>query len=85
MGEIARAELDETEAEACFERALAVARSQMARSLELRAATSFARMRRNQGRHDEARDMLKPTYDWFTEGFDKPDLRAARGLLDELA
>ena len=84
-GEVALAKRDEAEAEACFERALAVARSQKARSLELRAATSFARMRRNQGRHDEARDMLKPTYDWFTEGFDKPDLRAARGLLDELA
>ncbi len=84
-GEIARAERDETEAEACFDRALVVARSQRARSLELRAATSLARMRRDQGRRDEARGLLAPIYAWFTEGFDKPDLRAARDLLDELA
>ena len=84
-GEIARAEHDEAEAEACFERAFAVARSQNARSLELRAATSFARMRRDQGRRDEARGLLAPIYAWFTEGFDKPDLRAARDLLNALA
>ena len=75
-GEIAllSPEHDEVDAEACFERALAVARSQKARSLELRAATTFARMYRDQGRRAEAYDVLAPLYAWFSEGFDKPDL-----------
>ena len=72
------------EVEACFAAALAVARQQAARSFELRAATSLARLRRDQGRRGEARDLLAPVYGWFTEGFDTPDLRDAEALLDEL-
>ena len=71
--------------EACFAEALAVARRQEARSFELRAATSLARLRRRQGRWREARDVLAPVYGWFTEGFDTPDLRDARDLLASLA
>ena len=63
------------EAEACFCRALAVARKQGARLWELHAATSLARLWRDQGRRAEARDLLAPVYGWFTEGFDTPDLR----------
>jgi predicted ATPase len=51
---------------------------------ELRAAVSFARLRRDQGRHAEARNLLAPVYRWFTEGFDTPDLKEAKALLDEL-
>ena len=74
----------DAEVEACFAAALAVARQQAARSFELRAATSLARLRRDQGRRGEARDVLEPVYGWFTEGLDTPDLRDARELLDEL-
>jgi adenylate cyclase len=73
------------EAEACFRRALAVARSQQAKSLELRAAMSLTRLYRRQGRPEEARPVLAACYDWFTEGFETADLRAAKTLLDELA
>ena len=72
-------------AEAHFERALAVARQQQAKSWELRAAMSMARLWRNQGKRDEARDLLAPVYGWFTEGFDTLDLKEAKVLLDELA
>jgi predicted ATPase len=72
-------------AEAAFEGALTVARSQGARMWELRAAMSFARLRRDQGRHREAKDLLAPVYGWFTEGFDTSDLKDAKALLDELA
>jgi predicted ATPase len=61
-----------------------VAREQEAKSLELRAATSMARLWRDQGKRDEARDLLAPVYGWFTEGFDTRDLKEARALLDEL-
>ncbi|MGH8457705.1 MAG: hypothetical protein ACRESV_00025, partial [Nevskiales bacterium] len=71
-------------AEACFRKALDVARSQQAKSLELRAATSLARLWQKQNRILEARDLLKPVYDWFTEGFDTPDLKDAKALLDGL-
>jgi predicted ATPase len=71
-------------AEAHFERALAVARAQQARSWELRVATSMARLRRDQGKRTEARDLLAPIYGWFTEGFDTPDLKEAKALLEEL-
>jgi len=71
-------------AEACFERALAVARKQQAKSWELRAAMSMARIWRDQGRRDEARDLLAPLFGWFTEGFDTRDLKEAKFLLDEL-
>ncbi|HZA67866.1 MAG TPA: AAA family ATPase [Geminicoccaceae bacterium] len=72
------------EAEACFRRALSVARRQSARMWELRAATSLARLWREQGRRAEARDLLAPTYGWFTEGFDTPDLKDAKALLESL-
>jgi predicted ATPase len=75
----------EAEAEAYFERALAVARQQQAKSWELRAATSFARLWRSQGKVSEARELLAPVYGWFTEGFDTRDLKDAKALLEELA
>jgi class 3 adenylate cyclase/tetratricopeptide (TPR) repeat protein len=71
-----------TKAEAYFERALAVARTQQAKSWELRAALSMARLWRDQGKREQARDLLAPVYAWFTEGFDTPDLKEARALLD---
>ena len=71
-------------AEAYFERALAVARKQQAKSWELRAATSMARLWHGQGKRDEARDLLAPVYGWFTEGFDTLDLKEAKALLNEL-
>ena len=67
-----------------FERAIAVAREQRAKSWELRAATSMARLLRDQGEGDEVGDLLAPVYDWFTEGFDRLDLKETKGLLDEL-
>jgi tetratricopeptide (TPR) repeat protein len=73
------------EAEAWLRRAVDDARSRSAKSLELRAATSLARYLRDQGRNDEARESLAPVYDWFTEGFDTPDLVDARTLRDELS
>ena len=76
---------DENRAEAAFHQALAVAREQQARSLELRAATSLARLWQQQGRREQARDVLAPVYGWFTEGFDTPDLQDARVLLAQLA
>ena len=78
-------EPDRAKAEAYFERALAVARKQQAKSWEMRAAISVARLYRDQGKRDEARDLLAPVYGWFTEGFDTLDLREAKALLDELA
>jgi len=69
----------------CSGRAFAVARSQQAKSFELRAATSMARLWRDQGKRNEARDLLAPVYGWFTEGFDTPDLKEAKALLDELS
>ena len=68
-----------------FHRALETARQQQAKSWELRAATSLARLWGEQGRRAEARDLLAPVYGWFTEGFDTPDLKEAKALLDELA
>jgi DNA-binding SARP family transcriptional activator/tetratricopeptide (TPR) repeat protein len=73
------------EAEACFRRALEVAREQQARWLELRASVSLARLWGSQGRHHQARDLLAEVYGWFTEGFDTVDLVEAKALLDELA
>jgi predicted ATPase len=85
-GEIAlkSPEPDAAKAEAYFERALSVARAQEAKSWELRAATSLARLWRDQGKRDEAHDLLAPIYGWFTEGFDTLDLKEAKALLDEL-
>jgi len=76
-------EPDAAKAEACFERALAVARQQLAKSWELRAATSMARLWRNQGKPQQARELLAPIYGWFTEGFDTRDLKEAKALLEE--
>ena len=86
-GEIAlmSPEPDAAKAEGHFERALAVARAQQAKSFELRAAMSMARLWRDQGKRDEAQDLLAPVYGWFTEGFDTRDLKEAKKLLDELA
>jgi predicted ATPase len=73
------------EPEVHFARALSVARAQQARSLELRAAMSMARLWSEQGKRAEARNLLAPIYGWFTEGFDTLDLKTAQALLDELA
>jgi predicted ATPase len=75
---------DITRAEACFRRALDVARCQQAKALELRAALSLSRLWQGQGKVHEARQLLAEVYDWFTEGFDTPDLQAAKALLEEL-
>jgi len=72
-------------AEAYFERALTVARKQQAKSWELRAAMSLAQLWRDQGKRDDARNLLAPIYGWFTEGFDTRDLKEAKSLLDTLA
>jgi class 3 adenylate cyclase/predicted ATPase len=72
------------EAQGCFERAIEIARKQSAKSLELRATMSLARLLAKQGRRDEARTMLADIYNWFTEGFDTADLKDAKALLEEL-
>jgi predicted ATPase len=78
-------EQDAAKAEAYFERSRAVARQQQAKSWELRAAMSMARLWRDQGKRDEARELLAPVYGWFIEGFDTRDLKEAKALLEELA
>jgi class 3 adenylate cyclase/predicted ATPase len=75
---------DAAKAQAHFERALAIARAQQAESWELRAATSLARLWRDQGKRQQARELLAPIYGWFSEGFDTRDLKEAKALLDEL-
>jgi predicted ATPase len=86
-GEIALVspEPDAAKAEEHFECALTVARAQQAKSWELRAAISLARLWRAQGKPQQARDLLAPIYGWFTEGFDTLDLKEAKAMLDELA
>ncbi|WP_342737205.1 hypothetical protein [Bradyrhizobium sp. B117] len=79
----ARGQTDESEA--CFRCAIEVSRGQSAKTLELRAATSLARLWSDRGRNAEARDLLAPIYGWFTEGFGTPDLQDAKMLLDALA
>jgi predicted ATPase len=76
---------DPAKAEDSFRTALTIAREQGTRGYELRAATSLARLWREQGRRRQALDLLAPLYGWFTEGFDTADLKDARALLDELA
>jgi predicted ATPase len=76
---------DAAKAQEYFERALAVARKQQAKSWELRAAMSMARLWRDQGKPQQARELLAPVYGWFTEGFDTLDLKGAKALLEELA
>jgi predicted ATPase len=73
--------LDQTEV---FDRSLAVAPAQQAKSWELRAAMSMARQWRDQGKRQQARDLLAPVYGWFTEGFDTLDLKEAKALLNRL-
>ena len=75
---------DDAEAEASFLKAVEVARRQSARSWELRAATGLARLWQKQNRRDEALETLAGVFDWFSEGFETPDLQEARALLDEL-
>ena len=75
---------NQAEAETCFHKALDIARHQQAKSFELRSATSLARLWQQQGKRQEAYNLLAPVYHWFTEGFDTADLRDAQALLDEL-
>ena len=75
---------DWTEVEGCFRSALTVAREQGSRGFELRAAVSLAHLLSIQGRRDEARELLAPVYGWFTEGFDTPDMRDAKVVLETL-
>jgi len=86
-GEIALAspESDAATAQAYFESALAVARQQQAKSWELRAAMSLARLWHDRGKPQQARELVAPVYGWFTEGFDTLDLKEAKALLNELA
>jgi predicted ATPase len=72
------------EAEECFQKAIDIARRQQAKSLELRASTSLARLWALQGKQQEAHDLLSAIYGWFTEGFDTKDLQEAKALLEEL-
>ena len=76
---------DAEKAETYFEHSLAIARQQQAKSWELRAAISLARLRRDQGKVQQARELLAPLYGWFTEGFLTRDLKEAKVLLEELA
>ena len=78
-------EHDATKAEAYFKQSLAIARQQQAKSWELRAAMSLARLWRSQGKMQEARELLAPVYGWFTEGFDTRDLKEAKSLLEQLS
>jgi predicted ATPase len=82
---LARAQPDQCQAEANFREAIDLARRQQARSLELRATTSLARLWTGRGRRREARDLLAPVYGWFTEGFATQDLKGAKALLQELS
>jgi predicted ATPase len=86
-GEVVRRspEWDAAEVEAYFNCALSIARQQQAKSWELRAAMSMARLWRDQGKRDEARELIAPVYCWFTEGFDMRDLKEAKALLDQLS
>ncbi len=83
-GAVARSNGEE-EAEECFHQAIEIARKQEAKSWELRAATSLARLWQGQGKKEEAHDLLAPVYNWFTEGFDTADLKDAKALLAELS
>jgi len=86
-GEIAvkSPERDQAKAQDYFDHALTVARQQQAKSWELRAAMSMARLWRDQGKRTDARDLLAPVYGWFSEGFDTRDLKEAKALLEGLA
>jgi predicted ATPase len=84
-GDLLYATGDQSAAERHYRQAIAVAERQSAKLLQLKASTSLARLWRDQSKRAEARDMLGPVYNWFTEGFDAPDLKDAKALLDELS
>jgi predicted ATPase len=84
-GDLLNAAGDRSGAEQHYHQAIAVAERQSARLFQLRASTSLARLWHDQGKRVEAHDLLAPIYGWFTEGFDAPDLKEAKALLDELA
>jgi predicted ATPase len=84
MSKVKKQMSKEEEAEACFHKALDVARHQQTKCWELRAATSLARLWQQQGKQAEACDLLAPVYNWFTEGFDTRDLQEAKALLGAL-
>ena len=83
-GELLKMEDKTEEAEPCFQKAIQIARQQAAKSFELRACTSLARLWQKKGKQNEARQLLGEIYTWFTEGFDTADLREAASLLEEL-
>ena len=83
-GDVYRLKGDSDGAESHFKRAIEIARRQSAKLFELRAAVSLARLWSEQGKRAEARDLLAPTYEWFTEGFNMRDLKEAKALLEEL-
>jgi predicted ATPase len=85
QGDLMNATGDQEAAERSYRRAISAAERQNAKALEVRAATSLARLCRHQGKRTKARDLLAPIYYWFTEGFDTPVLKEAKGLLEELA
>jgi len=82
---LARSAENQVEAEACFHQALAIARQQQAKSLELRAAMSLGLLWQRQGKTEPARQLLTGVYSWFTEGFDTVDLKEAKALLEQWA
>jgi predicted ATPase len=84
-GELLKVQDKIADAECCFQKAIEIAGQQAAKSLELRASTSLARLWQKQGKRAEARQVLGAIYAWFTEGFDTVDLREAAGLLQDLA
>ena len=84
-GDLLNADGDVAGAERSYQQAIAVAKRQSAKMFELRASTSLARLWRDQGKRDEARELLAPVYGWFTEGFDTLDLKEAKALLEDLA
>jgi predicted ATPase len=83
-GDLLNAAGEQPAAERSYRKAIAVAERQRAKLLQLRASVHLARLWRDEGKHAEARKLLAPIYDWFTEGFDTKDLKEARALLDEL-
>jgi predicted ATPase len=84
QGEIYLSQGDPSAGESSLRRAVDLARGQQAKMLELRSANALAALQRDQGRIAEARDLLEPLYDWFQEGFDSPELRESRAVLDSL-
>ena len=84
-GQLLLLRADVAAAESALQEALAIARRQQARSLELRAATSLARLWLRDGKREDVRALLAPVYEWFTEGFDTRDLQDAKALLEQLA